>query len=190
MSLNPSLILRDLWLFIAAVWLLGAIRNKPIARRQPLAGQLLHRGLVVAGWFLLFSRLFVAGPLGWRFVKQSPVVSWIGVAVTAAGIAFMLWARLVLAGNWSGNVTVKESHTLVVRGPYRLVRHPIYAGITLASAGTALAVGEVHAAVGVVLVLAGWRLKWPVEERFMLEEFGSRYAEYRERVSALIPGIW
>ena len=43
-------------------------------------------------------------------------------------------------------MTVKEGHTLIRSGPYRLVRHPIYTGLLLALFGTALAIGAAYAA--------------------------------------------
>ena len=58
----------------------------------------------------------------------------------------------VLGGNWSSDVTLKRDHELVVDGPYAFVRHPIYTGILLALLGTALAVGEWRALLGVLLV--------------------------------------
>ncbi|MGH7689031.1 MAG: methyltransferase family protein, partial [Gemmatimonadaceae bacterium] len=95
-----------------------------------------------------------------------------------------------LGRNWSGTVTVKENHELIVRGPYRIVRHPIYTGFTLGMLGTALVIAQVRGLIAMALIVCAWRLKWGVEERFMLEEFGERYADYKKRVSALIPGIW
>src|SRR6185437_7787826 len=63
-----------------------------------------------------------------------------GIALCAIGIGIAIWARRVLGTNWSGIVTLKEGHTLIRRGPYAYVRHPIYSGILLAAAGTFLAV--------------------------------------------------
>ena len=45
--------------------------------------------------------------------------------VVLTGVVFSVWARVMLGGNWSNPVTVKENHTLVRTGPYRVVRHPI-----------------------------------------------------------------
>jgi protein-S-isoprenylcysteine O-methyltransferase len=42
-------------------------------------------------------------------------------------------------------VTVKQDHELILRGPYAVVRHPIYSGLLLALTGTAIAVGEIRA---------------------------------------------
>lgn len=75
-------------------------------------------------------------------------------------------------------------------GPYAVVRHPIYAGLTLALLGTAVAFGEVRGLVAVALAVIGWRLKFRLEEAFMTEQFGSEYLGYKRRVKGLIPFVW
>jgi hypothetical protein len=73
-----------------------------------------------------------------------PSVEFPGLALTAAGVGFCIWARAYPGGHWSGSVTVKVDHQLVRTGPYRLVRHPIYTGFLLGLVGTALVRGEVR----------------------------------------------
>jgi protein-S-isoprenylcysteine O-methyltransferase Ste14 len=110
--------------------------------------------------------------------------------VTFLGVAFATWARLQLGGNWSSSVTIKQGHTLVRRGPYTIVRHPIYTGLLLATLGVAIIVGEYRGLFGVgVLFLAYW-LKSSREERFMLEQFDGEYRQYQGQVKALIPYIF
>ena len=131
--------------------------------------------------------MFRSPPLNDRFV---PLILWpvrLGAALTFAGIAFAIWARMWIAGNWSSDVTLKRDHELIVDGPYRFVRHPIYTGILLALAGTALAVGEWRALLAVVLAGAAYWRKLRIEEAVMRRQFGEAYARYAERVPALIP---
>ena len=110
--------------------------------------------------------------------------------ITALGLALTVWARLVLGTNWSGSVTVKQDHTLVRRGPYRMVRHPIYTGLLLAFAGSALARGEWRGLLAVLIAwLALWR-KWRLEERWMAETFGPAYSDYAARTPAIFPRIF
>ncbi|HZD89985.1 MAG TPA: isoprenylcysteine carboxylmethyltransferase family protein, partial [Pseudolabrys sp.] len=70
---------------------------------------------------------------------------------------------------------------------YACVRHPIYTGLLLALIGTTLAVGQWRALLGLALVIVGIVRKLTMEERFMTEEFGAAYVDYRRRVAMLVP---
>ena len=76
---------------------------------------------------------------------------------------FGIYARRVLAKSWSGDVAITPAHALVMRGPYALVRHPIYLGLLVAQLGMIIALGEVRA---LVFVYGIDRLlkKLPLEE--------------------------
>jgi protein-S-isoprenylcysteine O-methyltransferase Ste14 len=69
------------------------------------------------------------------------------------------------------------------------VRHPIYTGILLALAGTALALGEWRGLLAVVFAGAAFWRKLRIEEAVMGRQFGEAYASYAERVPALIPFV-
>ena len=122
-------------------------------------------------------------------LPDAPATFWSGFAIVVLGLAFTVWARIVLGRNWSGIVTVKQDHELVTKGPYRWVRHPIYTGLLFAFAGSAIARGEWRGVLAVVIVLAGFWRKLKLEERWMIETFGDAYLRYREKVRALIPFV-
>ena len=100
-----------------------------------------------------------------------------------------IWARVALGRNWSGTVTIKQYHQLIRTGPYSVVRHPIYSGLLLALLGTALAVGETRGLVALAGAFLMGIFKARTEERFMIEQFGSQYEDYRKRTKALVPFI-
>ncbi len=104
-----------------------------------------------------------------------------------AGFAITIWARLALAGNWSATVTLKQDHELISRGPYRLVRHPIYSGLLLAAFGTALPREDLRAVVALALILLAILRKAAIEEVKLSQHFGDAYRDYRRRTKALIP---
>jgi protein-S-isoprenylcysteine O-methyltransferase Ste14 len=87
-------------------------------------------------------------------------------------------------------VTIKQDHTLVLRGPYRIVRHPIYTGLLIALTGSALQYGYLRSLAGILLAGFGLWLKSLFEEQFMTHRFGDEYLAYRQRVCALVPFIF
>jgi protein-S-isoprenylcysteine O-methyltransferase Ste14 len=190
MHFNYYRIACDLWLVLGAVWLFGLLVSKPDARTQSLGFQLLETGISSIAFCLVFTSYFRSGWRGWSFVPHSDVTGAIGLFLVLLGVSFAIWGRLQLGGNWSATVSVKEGHTLICRGPYTIVRHPIYSGLLLAFLGVAVIVGEVLGLLGVgVLFLSFW-LKSRLEERFMLEQFGADYSHYQRQVKALIPHVF
>lgn len=183
-----------LWSAWMVYWLIAASDTKQAARRESLTSRATHVIPLFVAAFLLAAASRHAPPdwAAWLFqqiIPRSPAGYWIGVAVLAMGLGFSVWARLELGRNWSSTVTVKQDHELIRTGPYRFVRHPIYTGILFGFVGTAIALGQVRGLISVALVLFAFLRKLRLEERWMAETFGERYAEYRRAVKALIPFI-
>jgi protein-S-isoprenylcysteine O-methyltransferase Ste14 len=178
------------WLAFVVVWGLTALRVRRTARREPIASRLVMWIMMGGVFVLLFRDTLRIGPLAWRVIPAGPGAATAGSALTVLGVGFAIWARLTLGQNWSGIVTIKEGHQLIRRGPYALVRHPIYAGMQLAMVGTAVAIGEVRGLVAAVIAFAAWIYKSRLEERWLTEHFGERYEEYRREVKALIPYVF
>jgi protein-S-isoprenylcysteine O-methyltransferase Ste14 len=190
MILNPDSAVDCIWIIFFIVWCLGALRTSPVARRQSLVARLGHVIPLAVCGILLIRNWAAVGPLAWRFVPHTALVGWTGAMITAAGIGIALAARAFLGRNWSGWVTVKKGHKLIRTGPYALVRHPIYSGVLLGILGTAIVVGEVRGLVATAVAVLGLRLKSLQEERFMEEEFGQEYGEYKKHIKAIIPHVW
>ena len=182
-SLVPAL-----WLAWATYWWIAARAVKPVARRESVASRLGHI-LPLAVAALLFLLPSMPGLLGERFAAPGRASYLGGVGVVLAGLVLCVWARRVLGGNWSGTVTLKHGHEIVRRGPYRLVRHPIYTGLLLMFLGSALARGEWRGLVAVAIAFAALWRKLRLEERWLGESFGPAYAEYRAATWALVPYV-
>ncbi|HTO74671.1 MAG TPA: isoprenylcysteine carboxylmethyltransferase family protein [Thermoanaerobaculia bacterium] len=87
-------------------------------------------------------------------------------------------------------IQTDRAQVLVDRGPYRFVRHPMYAAFVLFAPGTALLLGSWVGLLGALVLIAAvaWRA---VREERLLRERLEGYAEYTQRVRyRLIPGIW
>ena len=104
------------------------------------------------------------------------------------GVLVRQWAIAVLGRFFSLTVRVAEDHRVVVKGPYRLVRHPSYAGVLITFIGLALAVqswGALLVLLGVFSLSFGYRMR--VEEKALLSELGEDYANYMKRTKRIIP---
>lgn len=106
-----------------------------------------------------------------------------GDGLALAGVTWLLVSVLAL-GRCFG--ILPEARGLVTRGPYRLVRHPVYLGELAACAGLALAaLGPWNVACLVVLCAAQW-VRMGLEERALAREF-PEYRAYAARTPRLIP---
>jgi protein-S-isoprenylcysteine O-methyltransferase Ste14 len=183
-----------LWAVWIIVWTGAAFFVKRTQRRARLGPVLLERIPVVAGFFVLLlphwrSRR-MPSELVQRFVAEGPGLALVAVVLVLVGLLVAYWARIHLGRNWSGEVMVKEGHTLITSGPYRWVRHPIYAGMTVALVGTALASGAPYGFLGLALILFGFLVRVRLEEALMRETFPRDYAEYSRHTARLIPGLY
>lgn len=180
------------WLVWMIYWGISAIGVKSAVRVESSTSRFLKYWLpiIVAVWLLWYSGGWLRNSvLGQRFVPAEMWIVWLGFALTIAGLGFSCWARVILGRNWSGVVQLKQDHELIVRGPYSIVRHPIYTGLLLAFLGSSLAVGEWRALLAVLLVGVSFWRKLRLEERWLCELFGDQYRAYMTRVKALVPWV-
>ncbi len=106
------------------------------------------------------------------------------------GMAITQWSIVVLGRFYVGTVKLMTDQKVVDTGPYRLIRHPVYAGLILAALGLGLALQSWAA---IILVLAGASFFGPrmyFEERFLRAELGEQYVEYCRKTKRLIPFIF
>jgi protein-S-isoprenylcysteine O-methyltransferase Ste14 len=177
-----------LWVPFIAYWVLAA-RDAGSARpRLRGASSPLRAVLYAAGGALIFLSPSL-GPLDDRFVPAGVVVGAAGWLLTALGMLFSIWARVTLGRNWSGRVVLKQGQELISSGPYELVRHPIYTGLLVALAGSALYEGRCRALLGLGFFAIGFWLKASSEEDLLENEFGEQYRAYRARTPMLIPTV-
>lgn len=182
-----------LWMIWYAYWIVSARKRlrsteESDVKRESVTSRLGYMALLVVGSALLFWRPGALSP-DRRLWAQTLGSLTLGLTVQALGLAFAIWARLTLGKNWSGRIAIGGSQELVIKGPYRLVRHPIYTGLLLAILGTAVVEGQVRAFVGALLVFAGVAIKLRREEAALQEHFGKAYEEYAKQVPGVAPRL-
>jgi protein-S-isoprenylcysteine O-methyltransferase Ste14 len=183
----PDTVLMALWAVWFISWMLASVWRDRAAAQPSRLQQSGYRLLAMAGASLLFGSF----PVFWLafvlWTTPAPA-GWALVGIGGAGLAFTWWARIHLGRLWSANVGRKADHRVVDTGPYGIVRHPIYTGITLAAMATAALRGTAGAWLGVAVMTFGWYVKARLEERFLREQLGAEaYGAYARRVPMLVP---
>jgi protein-S-isoprenylcysteine O-methyltransferase Ste14 len=128
-----------------------------------------------------------------RHVPVLPLPRWaapVGLALEAAGLALRIWAMRTLGASYSRTLRTDDAQRVVDDGPYRLIRHPGYAGSLLTWTGFALTSGTLP----VVMVVTGllgraYRRRITAEEALLRRDLPG-YVEYSRRTNRLVPFIW
>jgi protein-S-isoprenylcysteine O-methyltransferase Ste14 len=168
---------------VAVLWLTLAFRTKRTVARSGGMGRLAVVAVLLA---IVLARPMARTSLHSRLWAPSSDLSLLALVLVVAGAAFAIWARLTIGTNWSGTVTLKEDHELIQRGPYRVVRHPIYTGLLFMGLGAALQFAESYSFVLLVVVTIMFAFKMRLEEKLMTQNFPDQYPAYRRRVKAII----
>lgn len=185
----PGQMIGALWALLGLYWLIASFGRKRAAKREPPGERLVHIFLMLGGFALIYSPDPRFGALNHRFVPHSRELDIAGIALTAAGVAFAIWARAHLGKYWSGDVTIRQEHKLIRSGPYKFIRHPIYSGMLLALAGTVLVIGEYRALLGFAVVLFGFIKKARKEESFLDAQFGPDFAAHKLHTGFFLPSF-
>jgi protein-S-isoprenylcysteine O-methyltransferase len=142
-------------------------------------------GAIAVGYTLAVAVRGAAIPdAGWLTLVPGLVLLWTGVAIGE-------WAAAVLGRFYRPVVAIQENHQVVSAGPYRVVRHPLYAGVLVTMAGIGLGFGNwLSLAACIVLPLVAYLRRIAVEERVLEAALGDAYRRYAQGRARLVPYVW
>lgn len=153
------------------------------------------RALIYASLFIGF--LFVYLParlLSWTGVVRPAAIAWpqiAGAVICTTGAAIALWCvgTFVFVGKGTP-APFDPPRRLVIRGPYRFVRNPMYIGAALALAGAALFYDSVPLLVyGSILLAVSHFIVVFYEEPTLRKTFGPDYEAYCQSVKRWLPAL-
>lgn len=171
--------------------------RRQIGRSPNMKPRGLKENLLWAGWLLVIASWIVQPVLirsgdssaGLKFMPtllNGPGFL-VGLVLTAAGYAGTLWCYAAMGSAWRIGVNPDEKNSLVTRGPYGFIRHPIYSfqivmlagGICLLPTAASVAILAVH----FICVMT----KATDEEAYLLTVHGENYRDYIGRTGRLFP---
>lgn len=116
----------------------------------------------------------------------SDVLQIVGGVPMVVGAVFVVWALLQQRLNLSIFPSPKEDGHLITTGVYKLVRHPIYAGILFVAFGYAIYVQSFYKIIIALLLLILFELKSTYEERLLEAKFPA-YGQYKLNTGKFFP---
>jgi len=168
--------------------LLLYVRGRGAAMRQDRGTRLI---LALAIYLAIAAAVAIVNVRSLRAYANNWWTLGFGVALVLAGVALRAWAIFSLGRYFRREVTIEPGQRIVRRGPYRVLRHPSYAGAFLILTGFGLAFGSwLSAAVAVLIVFAGMLPRIRVEERALAQAFGLDYADYANATARVLPHVW
>jgi protein-S-isoprenylcysteine O-methyltransferase Ste14 len=146
-------------------------------------------------FFLLFYMLlrFRIGELEIENLKLRLVLLALGTAVILTGCVVNILGRFWLKGNWADHIRLYAEQTLVTSGPYKLVRHPLYASLIWMFMAASLIYLNWAGMLSTVMIFVPFMYYRARQEEFMLSARFPEYQEYRGRVGMFFPrigGLW
>lgn len=115
----------------------------------------------------------------------------IGSVLVFLGLVIRVTSIMKLKQQFTYTVTRIEKHELIVTGLYRVIRHPGYLGQLIIFLGITICLSNwLSVLLMIIPVLAGYLNRINVEEKFMGEQLGQEYIDYKKRTKRLIPKIY
>ena len=191
------------WLLLWVMFIIVRVipsRNVPTVRRsrKERFRALKQEGLCV--FFMIFlatygnvivGALYLLNPpwASWSYLSLSSELRIAGLILSIASLPYAYWVGQTLANYYSFTVEIQKGHKLITTGPYKRVRHPLYAATLLFLIGQIL-VSDNWVFLAILLAMVpGFYVRIKREEQMMIEEFGDEYRDYIKQTGRLLPRL-
>jgi protein-S-isoprenylcysteine O-methyltransferase Ste14 len=171
-----------------AGWLLWMIPFALIKRSTNPAKRIDRRarwGVVicaVAYAILWQGKFWLRQPRSWQII--------LAIFFFALGILLSWTSTRALGRQWRIDAGLSSDHELIMAGPYRFVRHPIYTSMLCVLLGTGFVVTPLPLfLLALVVFLIGTEIRVRIEDKLLASQFGEKFQQYQRSVPAYIPLI-
>jgi protein-S-isoprenylcysteine O-methyltransferase Ste14 len=182
------------WILVgtAAIWVVLELRqsitHRPDGVKANWGNEVLFRLIVGAG-ALMAGVLSGVAPSA--TIRPIAVADWIGLLLFWSGISLRLWSIHTLGRYFTVIVQTSRDQPVITDGPYRVIRHPSYAGLLLIFLAAGLFIGNWLSLLSLTVAMAsGLVFRIRVEERALMQNLGDGYRAYAATHKRLVPLIW
>jgi protein-S-isoprenylcysteine O-methyltransferase Ste14 len=145
-----------------------------------------------ARWGILLQAIGYALLWQGKFWTRTPSAARFAasLALFAAAIALSWSGARAIGRQWRVDAGLNADHELVRTGPYRVVRHPIYASMVAVFFATgAILTPPILWIIASIVFIAGTEIRVRIEDRLLASHFGPDFVRYRRDVSAYVPFV-
>jgi protein-S-isoprenylcysteine O-methyltransferase Ste14 len=125
-----------------------------------------------------------------KFWLRQPHSWQIALAVVffVLGILLSWTSTRALGRQWRIDAGLSSDHELIMAGPYRFVRHPIYTSMLCVLLATGFVVTSLPLfLLAIAVFLFGTEIRVRIEDKLLASQFGNTFHQYRQNVPAYIP---
>lgn len=139
-------------------------------------------GFFILIWFVVMMRFGT-------YNYQNLYLDILFIIIYIIGVAFNLLGRFYLGHNWGNNVVIYKDHSLVNKGVYKIVRHPLYASIIwmIYSVGI-LCQNYMVIVLNTIIFIPAMYYRAKQEEKELVKIF-NEYEIYRKKTGMFFPKI-
>jgi len=171
---------------LVAGWLLWMMPFALIKRSRNPAKHIDRRArwgvvIVAIGYSVLWQgKFWLRHPQSWQII--------LAIVFFALGI-FLSWTSTrALGRQWRIDAGLSSDHELIMAGPYRFVRHPIYTSMLCVLLATGFVVTPLPLfLLALVVFLIGTEIRVRIEDKLLASQFGETFQQYQRSVPAYIP---
>lgn len=175
-------------------WLLSEILLNRLLRSKSTDRKKADKGSLSLIWMIIIVTIFIAVFISGNFyfpIFSNTAFQYAGLAIIFIGIILRLLAVASLGKFFTVDVTIRQNHKLKKDGIYKYLRHPSYFASLISFIGFGISLNNWVALLLITFaILTAFIIRIKVEEKVLIEQFGSEYIEYKKATSRLIPFIY
>jgi protein-S-isoprenylcysteine O-methyltransferase Ste14 len=182
------------WILVltAAIWVMLELRqsiaHRPEGVKANWGSEVFFRLIVGVGAIVAGG---LSGVAQSAKIRPTAFAVSIGLVLFWGGISLRLWSFRTLGRYFTFTVQTSSDQPVITEGPYRVIRHPSYAGLLLIVMAVGAFIGNWWSLLCLTVAMAGglvFRIR--VEERALTQNLGESYSAYAAAHKRLVPFVW
>lgn len=141
---------------------------------------------LVAFYLILMTKIGIVAIYN-ENLKHTIII--IGTLAIVSGCLMNIVGRFNLGSNWANHIKIYDEHTLVQKGMYKIVRHPLYASIMLMFYGATLVYRNILCFMAVTFIFIPFMYYRAKQEETLLIQTFSEYNDYKKRTGMFFPKL-